>query len=161
MTPDTTRPPVKEALKVCLTDGARRAMLMLRRPAGVSLPPIPLKLSIPYQKGTDCRPVPAVRGASVRGRVSSVPLKKANGLALPMGCPSLTSRGRLLTGGVEVLIRTSNDEERVGRRYGIRMKSMTTGPYLSLPSLRVPASGGSKEAACLMDQGDWDDLSRD
>lgn len=121
--------------------------------AGVSIPPTPLRVSIPDHFSPNSRFRFAVRGASVRGRVSSVPLKKANGLALPMGCPSLTSRGRLLTGGVEVLIRTSTDEGRVGRRYGIRMKSMTTGPYLSLPSLRVPASGGSKEAACLMGQG--------
>lgn len=96
----------------------------------------------------------AARGALVRGRVSSVPLRKANGLALPMGCPSLTSRGRRLTGGVEVLIRASNDDGRVGRRYGTRMKSMATDPYLSLPSLRVPVQGGSKEAACLMAKGE-------
>lgn len=95
-------------------------------------------------------PTFAVRGTSVCGRVTSAPLRKANGLALPMGCPSLTSRGRQLAGGAEVLIRTSTDEGRVGRRYGIRMKSMTTDLDLSLPSLRVPATGGSKEAACLM-----------
>lgn len=140
----------------------RTMLVTATKQAGVSLPPIPPKVSIPYKSGTDSHHrFAAVRGASVRGRVTSVPLKKANGLALPMGCPSLTSRGRQLAGGAEVLIRTSNDEGRVGRRYGIRMKSMTTDPYIGLPSPMVPASGGSKEAACLMDKGDCDDRGRD
>lgn len=49
--------------------------------AGVSLPPIPLQLSIPYQIGTDSRSLFAVRGTSVCGRVTSAPLRKANWLA--------------------------------------------------------------------------------
>lgn len=67
--------------------------------------------------------------------------------------PSLTSRGRQLTGGVEALFRDSHDEGRVGRRYGTRMKTMTTDPYSGLPSPEVPDQGGSREAACLMEEG--------
>jgi hypothetical protein len=108
-----------------------------------------------HHDGATPPPTLAARGALVRGRVPSAPLRKANGLALPMGCPSLTSRGRPLAGGAEVLIRTSTDEGRVGRRYGIRMKSMTADLDLSLPSFRVPATGRSKEAACLMGKHMW------
>lgn len=70
---------VRPGLKVCLTDGAWRAMLQVRAKAGVSLPPAPSWCNIPTLVRIPA--YPAVRGASVRGRVSSVPLKKANWLA--------------------------------------------------------------------------------
>lgn len=60
----------------------RTMLVTATKQAGVSLPPIPPKVSIPYKSGTDSHHrFAAVRGASVRGRVTSVPLKKANWLA--------------------------------------------------------------------------------
>jgi hypothetical protein len=99
--------------------------------------------AIKYQSGTDSPSMYRPQGGLAVAVIRAHP---------GQNFPSLTSRGRQLTGGVEALFRDSHDEGRVGRRYGTRMKNMTTDPYSGLPSPEVPAKGGSREAACLMGQ---------
>ena len=114
--------------------------LMLRSPPGAATAQVFSGLS---------RIWTVARGAIVPCRRLSATLTKAIRLAGRTRCPSLTSRGRMLTDGVDSLIRDSNDERRVGRRYGTRMKFMTIDLNTGMPSPVVPRWGRSKESACL------------
>lgn len=91
------------------------------------------------------------RGAIVPCRRLPVTLRKTIGVAGLTCCPSLTSRGRMLTDGVDSLIRDSSDkarwpairhpdevhDHRPQHRYAVACGS----PW-----------GRSKESACLMDE---------